>query len=320
MMEIVFSESAGGALKMAQRYGEGPYIGEASAICIKHKDGRPATPEEREEAQRAMKEWERLEWERAVPLGGRSCDVYGLGLYLSVGDIAESTPGPRRLSALAALYDLPPEDAAQQAARHFNWTLEALEDARARAVAGEAIRIWYSSQPEELCGLFWFMDQLEQWQAPDAPLALIKLPDWEPVPAGQQLPRSASWAGIAPGQWHRYLPLLKPAPPQFRQGCAARWRALQRENAPLRAVVSGRLVSVPADFYDGFIRNEIAREQGDFEEAAVLGRVLSLQLGIGDALIAGRIQQMVQSGALAVVRQAAGDQPSYRRILRAAPR
>ena len=35
------------------------------------------------------------------------------------------------------------------------------------------------------------------------------------------------------------------------------WRKLQAENAALRAVVNGRLVSVKADFYDQFIEREM---------------------------------------------------------------
>jgi len=55
MIEIIFSDSACGSLKMAQKSAE---------------------------------EQNRLEWENSVPLSGNTKDVFGFHLMLSVGDIA----------------------------------------------------------------------------------------------------------------------------------------------------------------------------------------------------------------------------------------
>lgn len=54
-------------------------------------------------------------------------------------------------------------------------------------------------------------------------------------------------------------------------GYAYSWQTLQRENAPLRAVLNGQLVSVPETLYDDFILREIAAEQDEFREANVIG-------------------------------------------------
>ena len=35
-----------------------------------------------------------------------------------------------------------------------------LEEVCSRISAGESVRIWYSNQPDELCGLHWFMAQM----------------------------------------------------------------------------------------------------------------------------------------------------------------
>ena len=40
MVEIVFSESACGSLKIAQTYGSGKYRGSAISVFIRHENGR----------------------------------------------------------------------------------------------------------------------------------------------------------------------------------------------------------------------------------------------------------------------------------------
>ena len=58
MLEIVFSESACGALKLAQRYGEGRYRGGAIGVIARNKDGSEPSREEldklRREAERCV--------------------------------------------------------------------------------------------------------------------------------------------------------------------------------------------------------------------------------------------------------------------------
>lgn len=119
------------------------------------------------------------------------------------------------------------------------------------------------------------------------------------------------------GEWNRYLSLQTPVPATLRQSYAAHWQALQADNAALRAVVNGQLVSVPETFYDDFILREIAAEQEEFQEAMVIGRVLGkYRLGISDGWIAYRIEEMIHRGALEIVSEAEKDSLSYRRILR----
>ena len=83
------------------------------------------------------------------------------------------------------------------------------------------------------------------------------------------------------------------------------WSRLQEENAPLRAVVNGRLHSVREDFYDPFIRAHIP--DGTFRVARLIGDVLGrCQLGIGDWWIAKRIQAMEAQRELITVSKGDG--------------
>ena len=86
--------------------------------------------------------------------------------------------------------------------------------------------------------------------------------------------------------------------------CLARER-LCREDAPLRAVVDGRVQSVGENWYDG----AILRCCGDREQkvAPIIGLALGREkLLIGDWLVAQRIMALLSSGALRMVREQPG--------------
>lgn len=317
MLEIVFSDSACGSLKMAQHYGQGAYPGGCIGVIISRSDGRKPSKKEKRAAQREAEKKERFAWKRGASMGGNPADIYGFGLMLSMGDISEDAPGMRRQQALERLYGVFPKGTGHSAAQELLWRAASdLKEVRERAAEGEAIRIWYGHQPDELCGFYWMMAQLLQWEGCRGPVYAVRLPEWESDEKGT-VRWMAHWGEIAPGEWHRYSALQRLVPPAFCQSCADDWRILQEENAPLRAVLNGRLASVPETLYDGFIRREIAAEAGAFHEAKLIGRVLGkYKLGVGDAWIALRIEEMIHSGELEALAEPEEDMPLYHRFLR----
>lgn len=79
-----------------------------------------------------------------------------------------------------------------------------------------------------------------------------------------------------------------------------------------------RLRSLPEDAYDVSIRRALAETPREFREGRLIGDILGrCALGISDGLLAMRIEAMVQSGELAVAREAEADRP-YSRVLRRA--
>ncbi len=313
MLEIVFSESAGGSLKQARHCGEGLYAGCAAVI---HAAGATPTREEIRQARKRAEAQQRLAWEYAVPLGGDPADVYAFSLALNVGNIAPKDFWLRRQTVLEQLYGVYPNSDGREAAGELvRAAEERLKALLTRASAGEDVRIWYSDHPEELCGFYWMMEQLGRLDR-HGKIRLIKLPVWEAV--DEKSARHASaWAEVAPEEYHRYLPLEQVANPDLEETCAARWRGLQRENAPLRAVTDGQLTGAAETFYDELIRREIAAEAEEFREAMVIGRVLGkYEPGVGDAFLALRIDAMIRAGELEEAAPAAADEPSYRRTLK----
>ena len=344
MIDVVFSDSACGGLKAAQSYGEGEFkssIGSDSGLIAvsegetirfewpasqedDHSQWGNLTDSEKEEVQKAvrqMHERERLEWEKATPMGGDPDDVFGFHLVLSVGDISEDIPAEKRGKVLEWLYSVYPEleeegetDFAEELVRLAE---PALKEICARISSGDSVRIWYSNNPDEICGMHWFMAQINTLGLKDGQAILVQLPEWEVRDDGPVLTQSDGWGGVSAGKWHSYLDLQKPVITSYCAECAARWEQLKRENSPLRAVVKGQLVSVPEDYYDELIERVIEAEPNEFHEATVIGKILGeYSLGIGDAWIAHRIDSLIDSGKLIPVTEPAKGRPSYHRNLK----
>ena len=92
---------------------------------------------------------------------------------------------------------------------------------------------------------------------------------------------------------------------------------MQEENSPLRAMVNGQLLSVGADFYDGIILREIEKQPVEFHEGRLIGEILGrYQLGLGDSLIALRIEEFISRGMLTPATEPMEDRPIYHRYLR----
>lgn len=316
MVEIVFGDSAAGSLKMAQGFGKGGYAGGAVSVCILRDDGREPTEEEIREAQQKAEEEQKKAWETAVPLGGDPADVYGFSLGLSMGDISGSGMDGRRRKVLEKLWSIYPGlDGESIAEEMMRGAESSLREACGKAAAGDGMRVWYSNEPDELCGLHWLMDRLDGLGY-QGEIFLVKLPQWEEREDGTVV-QMTGWGEVGPGEWGKYLPLQQPLSPALRRCFSLRWRELQEENASLRAVLNGRLISVQEDIYDGLIRREIDGEPEEFQEAIVIGRVLGkYRLGIGDGLIACRIEAMIAAGELEPVTQPSGNAPIYHRVLR----
>lgn len=311
MIEIVFSESAGGSLKQAQHCGEGPY---SCSVAVIHAAGTTPTRREIREACKQFKARQRLAWEHAVPLGGDPTDVYAFSMALNVGDIAPKDFWLRRQTVLEQLYSAY-SDGREEVRELVRSAEERLKTLLKRAGAGEDVRIWYSNQPEELCGFYWMMEQLGRLDR-HGKIRLIKLPVWEAM--DEKSARHASaWAEVSPEEYHRYLPLEQEATPQLEAACAAHWCKLQQEDAPLRAVIGDQLAGVAETFFDDLIRREIAAEPEEFREAMVIGRVLGkYEPGVGDGYLALRIDAMIRAGELREIVPAAEGEASYHRILK----
>ena len=63
---------------------------------MRHEDRSVPSSDEMKKAQLQAQEQERIAWENAIPLGGKSSDVYCFDMALSVGDISDNGIGEQR--------------------------------------------------------------------------------------------------------------------------------------------------------------------------------------------------------------------------------
>ena len=78
------------------------------------------------------------------------------------------------------------------------------------------------------------------------------------------------------------------------------WNDLVEDNSPLRAVVNGKVLGVPEDFYDFQIWKRLTKKP--VKEARLIGDILGYsQISIGDWWYAKRIEHYIQHKKICVV-------------------
>lgn len=301
MVEVVFSDSEKGAMRYGQSFTSKG--NSAIGVTIFRSDGEQPPQEEYDAAMAEAQRKHEQELRNGKPLGGKLDDVIGLSFALDIGDIASPVTDASRRDLIAHMLGANPWDELHNLNdsinRHWGSCVSDLNKLMTRGKAGEPVRIWYSDAPYSMCGFYETVYQIRNYECP---ILAVRLPDYT-IPVGEQEAKPVtSWGEISPGELADYLPLEAEIPDATRKAMIADWEKLKQENAPLRAVLNGKLHSVAMDFYDGFIRKETPYDT--FKVGQLIGLVLGRnQLGIGDWLIAQRIQKMIESDELTVVQK-----------------
>lgn len=229
---------------------------------------------------------------------GSPAEVMPLWMALDVGDL--SRPDGRQ-AAYRDLYSYLPEVPDEM--ERMNYTaLERLDRAKA---TGEPVRLWLCpSDPAEMCSLLFVCDRF----ADVAPkLSVVRVPERIADEKAGTVTTYHSTGEIPPETLIKMLACEQPIGDAERQAYALEWRQLVHENAPLRAIVNGRLMSVAEDFYDFALRANLP--EGTFTAAWPIGRTLSQMPGVGDAWLYRRLIVMVRAGELIEVAPSSDDHP-----------
>lgn len=176
MLEVVFSDSAAG--NMAVAIGHKGYLGCATSVIISNNDGT-VSQEEIEKFQRKAEERERFGWENAVPLEGNRKNIINLSLALSVGNISEAVIGLEREAALSLLMSIHPSMASDVVAEILDTSRKSYATLLEEVQNGEPIRVWVGREPDDVCGLYWLMEQLRPIGFEKLDVTLVELPSWE---------------------------------------------------------------------------------------------------------------------------------------------
>lgn len=226
-------------------------------------------------------------------------DIVCLPLGLSEGDIrspilAGDCPRRRCLQAMLSCRQPAQEDG--------DAVLDALWADCARALqrleaAPPSLRVWVDT-PDSRCGLLFLADLL---QGQDVEVRVVELPQrvlWN----GRCAVKYRRWSEVAPEQFRAFMAEERVLAGGALQDLAGRWQFLRQENAPLRVVRDGVVVSAAIHYYDDLIRDEFP--QGTCKVMDLVGRVLAIhQLPLDDAFLIRRIAHFIQSGELVLLHE-----------------
>ena len=141
---------------------------------------------------------------------------------------------------------------------------------------------------------------------------------WLPplLPGEEQPFIPTGWGEVPPWLWGALSQKTEALEPWQAAAFSRKWKALKRENAPLRGVIAGQIFSLPEDFYDGFLRQELLKLPEQFPEAILIGRLLGqYPIGMGDAFWALRVEEWIAQGRLEPLTAPEEGSPLYHRTL-----
>lgn len=301
MIEILFSEGAAGSILDAIRL--------ENAVWRSTEDFLRAV-ENGETKPKKMEGKPSQELENGVQVEGERRNIACFPLSLSLGDVSEPF-SDGRAEFLQSMVRMDGEEFSGVGRELLETARMGLKTVLAAADAGEPVRIWYSRNPDEFCGFCHLLSLLPK----GADIRVVELPEYEVL--GRELRTYSGWADMEPADFDRFRARERSLTDHERRYFTGLWRELQAENGPLRAVVNGRLCTVEADFYDGFLLRELENQPREFHEARFIGTVLGKYLpGLSDWLIAQRLEAFISRGMLTPATEPEEHHPIYHRILR----
>lgn len=286
MIELTFGESPAGALKLAKSRKQGENVGGAVAVF-------GGTENERREAMKPHK-WSGMTME------GSSKDVIALTLELDIGDISEvdSDISKRRKVFNNLFMDFPEE--IERIEKQNQYTMLRLQEAKTSL---EPIRMWIStSDPAEMCGMYFICHLMSDSQTP---LSVVSIPTQ--VEKDNCIIWYRSTGEVDAEKFGVFTEYEEAVSGLQRSVYAGLWRDLVLENAPLRAIINGCVISVPIEFYDFTLLANISEEP--IRIGQVIGKIIGQVPGVGDRLLYLRIEALIQSGEFIKLSVGTGDHP-----------
>ena len=233
--------------------------------------------------------------------GGKE-KVLCLGDDLSIGPIAGGPESEERRALMARKLgsdpwgELPVGDWIDEA-----WQRYCLAWERLRTLPeGSEIRVWLDRTPGSRCG---FLAAASLLAARHVRVTAALLPEWVSRPDGTAVTCSG-WGEMDPEELAALEgSCCREVPAVLLGALAHRWEQLREENAPLRAVINGRLHSVPEDFYDSMLLSRLPERGRTILLAELIGRTLGeCQPGTGDWWLARRAEALAAAGKFSLER------------------
>lgn len=294
MLEVLFSDSEKGSMRVAKAYDEKKILSGAGAIGY---IGQKPTKSE------VKKHFE------GKAVGGNISDVVNIGFSLDVGDISGEIDGTGRQSAYRKLWGRYDSDNEEQE-QFFHGQRKDIEKLLSAAKEGVSIRIWKSDAPYSTCGFYFVCNLL---RSIDCNISVVSLPKYHSISENEVVEYN-HWGEVDAGKFYQFLPNEKSLTQIEKRIFSDHWHDLMVENAPLRALINSKLTSVRENFYDFIITQNLP--DNDFVMARFIGNLLGeYSIGISDRWYALRVEQMIEENKLIVVENKDPSHP-YGKVLR----
>lgn len=275
MIEVLFAESEAASMRAAKSTVIYSKIDGPTSVFIAGKK----KPQEKEHSG----------W-----LEGNPGDVVCFGYRLDIGNIQEDIEGHYRKNLIFSLLNMENEKETQDYADSYMQ----MQKLKIYLEAGESIRIWYSDAPYSRCGLYHLCNILHCYENE---IHLVELPEY--VVHGKTICFYKNWGEVAAEEFAGFLSGERIVSKEELRMYASLWNELVEDNSPLRAIVNGKMIGVPEDFYDFMILNRITTKP--IKECRLIGDIIGHnQASIGDWWYAKRIQHFIEEGLIKVLEDA----------------
>ena len=244
MLEILFTDSAAGGLKHSKDFGKGKYSPH-TALAVLTEDGKQLSGEELELYKKEKEEKERTQWEKAVPMDIDIRDVVPVNFGLATGDISEDYPAEKRLEYLKNMLSIYPGlERAVSTEKWFGKMQANLDRVLGAVKDNQPVRLWYSDNPDELCGLYHIVYLIDKIN-PGAEIYTVKLPAQYVREDGTIISYNG-WGDVSKEEWHLHFKTEKMTQP-FKILCVTNWRRLKADRSPPpRTPLRQRAAAAPA--------------------------------------------------------------------------
>ncbi len=292
MLEVVFSDSEKGSMKAAKNYD----IKNMLSGTVGYIGRKPKKVE-------LKKQFE------GKAVGGSSSEVVNIGFNLDIGDISGEIDGKERKNVFKRLWSRYSFDDIEME-KFFESQRQDLTKLITAANNGKTIRIWKSNAPYSTCGFYYVCYILKDI---DCDIRVVELPEYKIISEKETVFYS-NWGEVSAGKFYEFVPLEKKLSLLDKKVVSDQWRVLIQDNSLLRTNLNGRLISVPENFYDSIITNNIP--ENEFIMARFIGRLIGEhRIGVGDSWYALRIEKMIMDNLLIVVEDKDKSHP-YAKVLR----
>lgn len=230
---------------------------------------------------------------------GNGREVICLGFHLDAGSIREDADSRYRRELIYSLYAQgqwgPDEDMDAELLGLGGIYANELKRLRAYLAEGRDVRVWYSSAPYAMCGLCHLCSILNEYENE---IYAVRLPEY--IQTQESAISYSSWGEVDFSEkMNDFLIYEKKMTRGEIRMYAYQWEALREDDSPLRAVINGRVLGVPEDFYDFLIWKNIGRKP--VKEALLIGNILGENpVGVGDWWYARRIDALIGQGKIRV--------------------